>query len=52
MKALSFQKETEAVFIHSFNDPLIIAGQGIIGLELLEDIPDLDTIIVPIGGGG
>jgi len=51
-KALEIRKEREATFVHSFNDPFIIAGQGTIGLELLEDVPDLDTIIAPIGGGG
>ncbi len=40
------------VFIHPYDDPDIIAGQGTIGLEMLDDIPDLDTIIVPVGGGG
>jgi threonine dehydratase len=39
-------------FVHPYDDPLIIAGQGTIGLELLADFPDLDTIVVPIGGGG
>ncbi len=39
-------------FVHPYDDPLIVAGQGTIGLELLADFPDLDTIIVPIGGGG
>jgi threonine dehydratase len=39
-------------FVHPYDDPLIVAGQGTIGLELLEDFPDLDTIVVPIGGGG
>ncbi len=39
-------------FIHPFDDPLIIAGQGTIGLEILEDLPDADIIIVPVGGGG
>jgi len=52
LKALEIQKERGATFVHSFNDPLVIAGQGTVGLELLEDIPDLDTIIAPIGGGG
>lgn len=51
-KALEIQKETKTTFVHPFNDPFVIAGQGTIGLELLEDIPDLDTIIVPVGGGG
>ncbi len=39
-------------FIHPFNDPLVVAGQGTIGLELLEQIPDLEAVVVPIGGGG
>ena len=39
-------------FVHPYDDPLIVAGQGTIGLELLHDFPDLDTIAVPIGGGG
>jgi threonine dehydratase len=39
-------------FVHPYDDPLIIAGQGTIGLELLADFPDLDAIVVPIGGGG
>jgi len=38
--------------IHPYDDPLIIAGQGSVGLEMLEDIPDLDVLVVPIGGGG
>jgi len=52
VKALEIRKESGGTFVHPFNDPFIIAGQGTIGLELLEDIPDVDTIIVPIGGGG
>jgi len=52
LKALEIQKKTKMTFVHPFNDPFVIAGQGTVGLELLEDIPDLDTIIVPIGGGG
>jgi threonine dehydratase len=51
-KALEIQKKTKMTFVHPFNDPFVVAGQGTIALELLEDIPDLDTIIVPIGGGG
>ena len=39
-------------FIHPFDDPLVMAGQGTIGLELLEQIPGLDAVVVPIGGGG
>ncbi|HHW01463.1 MAG TPA: threonine ammonia-lyase [Thermoanaerobacterales bacterium] len=51
-EALRLQKETGATFIHPFDDPLVIAGQGTIGLEILEDLPDVDAIVVPIGGGG
>jgi threonine dehydratase len=39
-------------FVHPYDDPLIVAGQGTIGLEILADAPDLDTLVVPIGGGG
>ncbi|WP_417456892.1 threonine ammonia-lyase [Kordiimonas sp.] len=39
-------------FIHPFDDPLVMAGQGTVGLEMLEDVPELDTLVVPIGGGG
>jgi len=41
-----------ALFVHPFNDPLVMAGQGTIGLELLEDLPDMANLLVPIGGGG
>ncbi len=40
------------VFIHPYDDPLVIAGQGTVALELIEDVPDVDTLVVPIGGGG
>jgi threonine dehydratase len=39
-------------FVHPFDDPRIIAGQGTAALEMLEDVPDLDTLVIPIGGGG
>jgi threonine dehydratase len=42
----------EGVFIHPVSDPAVIAGNGTIGLEILEDLPDVDTILVPYGGGG
>ncbi|HTK72096.1 MAG TPA: threonine ammonia-lyase, partial [Croceibacterium sp.] len=51
-KARELALENGYVFIHAFDDPQIIAGAGTVGLEMLEDSPDLDTIIVPIGGGG
>jgi len=44
--------ENGTVFIHPFDDPLVIAGQGTIGLEILKRLPDVGTVIVPIGGGG
>ncbi len=50
--AKSLEKEKGYTFVHPYQDPLIIAGQGTIGLEIISKIPDLDTIIVPIGGGG
>src|SRR5438034_9774933 len=49
---LQLQQETGATFIHAFDDPDIIAGQGTLGLEMLSDLPDADALIVPIGGGG
>ena len=39
-------------FVHPYDDPLVIAGQGTLALEMLEDVPDLDTLVIPIGGGG
>jgi threonine dehydratase len=44
--------ERQLVFVHPFNDPDVIAGQGTVALEMLEDAPDLDALVVPIGGGG
>ncbi len=51
-KALSLRDEFGYTFIHPFNDPDVIAGQGTIALELMEQVPDMDAVIVPIGGGG
>jgi threonine dehydratase len=51
-KARELEREHGYVFVHAFDDPQVIAGAGTVGLEMLEDAPDLDTIIVPIGGGG
>ncbi len=51
-KAMAIKEATNATFVHPFNDPYVIAGQGTIGLEMLEQKPDLDVIFVPIGGGG
>jgi len=50
--AWQIQKREDLTFIHAFSDPEIIAGQGTIALEILEDLPDAQTILVPIGGGG
>jgi threonine dehydratase len=48
-----FLAEAEGrVFIHPYDDPAVIAGQGTLAVELLEDFPDLDTLVVPVGGGG
>ncbi|MBO0703470.1 MAG: threonine/serine dehydratase, partial [Candidatus Dormibacteraeota bacterium] len=44
--------ETGAAFVHAYDDPDVIAGQGTVGLELLEQLPDVDTVLCPIGGGG
>lgn len=51
-KAVEVQKETGATFVDPFNDEEVIAGQGTIALEILESLPDVDAILVPIGGGG
>jgi threonine dehydratase len=45
-------EETGATFLHPFEDPIVIAGQGTIGLELVEQIPDAETFVIPVGGGG
>ncbi|TFG27179.1 threonine ammonia-lyase [Candidatus Thorarchaeota archaeon] len=50
--ALETSEKTGATFLHPFNDEDVIAGQGTIGLEILDDCPDVDVIAVPIGGGG
>lgn len=51
-KAQQIAEEQGRTLIHAFDDPHVIAGQGTIGLEILEDLPNLDAIYVPIGGGG
>ena len=50
--ARELEKSTGAIFIHPFDDPMVIAGQGTISLEIFEDLPDVDVILVPVGGGG
>jgi len=50
--ATDFSREQGLTYIHPYDDPMIIAGQGTIGLEMLAAVPDLDVLVVPIGGGG
>jgi threonine dehydratase len=50
--ALEHAESSGATFIHAFEDPLVIAGQGTVGLELAEQMPELETVVVPVGGGG
>jgi threonine dehydratase len=50
--ALQLQQAQRLTMIHPFDDPWVIAGQGTIGLELLEELPELDTAVVPLSGGG
>ncbi len=51
-RALEMQAQSGAAFIHGFDDPDVIAGQGTVGLELMEQLPQLDAVVVPVGGGG
>ena len=51
-KAVELQAETGMTFIHPYDDEQVIAGQGTIGLEILDQLPDVDAVIVPVGGGG
>ncbi|MEA4854496.1 MAG: threonine ammonia-lyase [Christensenella sp.] len=50
--AKGIEEDTGAVFIHPYDDPAVIAGQGTVALEILEDMPDTEVILVPVGGGG
>ena len=50
--AHEIEREQGRTFVHPYGDPLVIAGQGTIGLEILEDLADVDTVVVPVGGGG
>ncbi len=52
VQAQALCEEKSGVFIPAYHDPFVIAGQGSIGLELLSELPDMDSVIVPIGGGG
>jgi threonine dehydratase len=51
-RARTIAAEKDLTFIHPYDDPIVIAGQGTVALELLEDAPDVDVLVVPIGGGG
>jgi len=51
-KCLEIQKTNGQAIVHPFDDPLIIAGQGTVGLEILDDVPPPDMVVVPVGGGG
>lgn len=50
--AKAWSQETGSVFVHPYADPRVAAGQGTIGLEILEDLPDVRDVVVPVGGGG
>jgi threonine dehydratase len=50
--AEKFERETGATFIHAYDDPRTVAGQGTIGLEIIEDLPDVEAVLIPVGGGG
>jgi threonine dehydratase len=52
VEALAAQKEGGATFAHAYDDPDVVAGQGTIATELLSELKDFDTVLVPIGGGG
>lgn len=51
-KACELERQHGYTYIHAFDDPQIVAGQGSVGLEILEQVPDLDVLIMPVGGGG
>ncbi|AGB37972.1 threonine ammonia-lyase [Natronococcus occultus] len=51
-RAHEIEREEDRTYLHAFDDEDVMAGQGTIGLEILEDCPELDTVVVPIGGGG
>ncbi len=50
--AIALGEERKLTFVSAYDDPHIIAGQGTLGLEILEDVPDVDAVVVPVGGGG
>ena len=48
----SLQEETGRTVVHPFDDPLVVAGQGTVGLEIVQDLPEAEVVVVPVGGGG
>ena len=52
VRARELAAQRGATYVHGFDDPAIMAGQGTVGLEILEDVPDVDAVVVPVGGGG
>jgi threonine dehydratase len=52
LEAMAEQKQTGATFVHAYNDPDVVAGQGTIAVELISELEQFDTVVVPIGGGG
>jgi threonine dehydratase len=50
--AHELERNEGRTYVHAFNDPVVMAGQGTLGLEIVDDCPELDTVVVPIGGGG
>jgi threonine dehydratase len=51
-RAHEIEHEENRTYVHAFDDPMVMAGQGTIGLEIVDDLPEVDTVVVPIGGGG
>ncbi|QPV64933.1 threonine ammonia-lyase [Halosimplex litoreum] len=51
-RAHEIERAEDRVYVHAFDDPMVMAGQGTIGLEVLEELPEVETLLVPIGGGG
>jgi threonine dehydratase len=52
LEAMRAQASSGATLVHAFDDPHVVAGQGTLGVELLEELPEFDTVLVPVGGGG
>src|SRR5206468_11726667 len=51
-EALAYAEKSGAIFVHPYEDERVIAGQGTIGLEIAEQVPDVGTVVIPVGGGG